>query len=106
MSSVFYDHLVNIHELHIEFDRLEIPAEERNELMRLADSTVHHEVFDLVMIELPNEHKEIFLERLSNDPSDINILNFLEERVPGIKDRIKERAERVTKDLLQELKKA
>lgn len=105
MSSVFYDHLITIHDLHVEFDRLEIPVLERGELMRLADSTVHHEVFDLLMIEIPEQHHKEFLEKFSEDPGDPSLLTFIKEKSPGIEDKIKNRIEKVKQDLLKETKK-
>jgi hypothetical protein len=101
---VFYDHLVNIHELHVEFDRLDLPVKERNEMVGLADSAVHHEVFDLLMVEIPQEHRTIFLESFSNDPGDDTILVFLKRRVPDIEDKIRARAEEVKRSFIEEIR--
>lgn len=103
--SVFYDRLVNIHELHIEFDRLELPVPERNELIKIADSTIHHEVFDLIMIELPKEHKVYFLEIFSSDPADPKILDFLKEKIPGFEDKVKARATQIKEELAKHVRK-
>lgn len=100
----FYDHLVNIHELHIEFDRLDVPIEDRNEMVGLADSAVHHEVFDLLMVEIPEAHREIFLESFSNDPGDDTILVFLKRRVPDIEEKIRSRAEEVKRFFIEDVR--
>jgi hypothetical protein len=99
---IFYDNLVNLHDLHLKFDKMDVPVEERAELIELADSAVHHEIFDLIMIEVPDEHRTIFLESFGNDPSDESILVFLKLRVPGIEDKIKERAEAVKRSLIED----
>ena len=103
--NVFYDHLINIHDLHIEFDRLDLPIPERNELMKLADSTVHHEVFDLIMIELADEHRSYFLEVFSTDPGDPELLQFITSHIPDAEGKIKSRADKVKEDLLAEVGK-
>jgi hypothetical protein len=100
---IFYDNLVNLHDLHVEFDRLDVPVEEREELVNLADSAMHHEIFDLIMFEVPDEHREIFLESFGNDPSDESILVFLRIRVPGIEDKIRQRAEAVKRSFIEDL---
>lgn len=102
--NVFYDHLINIHDLHIELDRYELSTEERNELMKLADSAVHHEVFDLLMIELPEEHKVVFLERFATDPSDPELMEFIKSHIPQAEDKIKARSDKVKKDLTEKLR--
>lgn len=102
--NVFYDHLVNIHELHLEFDRVDIPVAERNELIKMADSTVHHEVFDLLMVEIPDEHRRFFLESFSTDPGNPQILDFLKRAIPGVEDKIKSRAEAVKNELASQMR--
>jgi hypothetical protein len=102
--NIFYDHLVNIYELHLEFDRLSLPIGNRRELMRLADSAVHHEVFNLLMVEIPEEHKAYFLEVFAKDPGDEHLLAWLKEKTPGIEDKIKDRASLVKSQLIQEIR--
>lgn len=102
--NVFYDHLVSIHDLHIEFDRLDLPVAERNELMKLADSTIHHEVFDLIMVELPEDRKAVFLEVFSTDPSDPELLKMVKTHIPDAEEKIKSRAARVKEELTKEIR--
>lgn len=103
--NVFYDQLINIHDLHIEFDRLDLPIEHRNELMQLVDSSVHHEIFDLIMVELPQEHRTYFLEVFSTNPSDPVLLDFLRDNVPGIEEKITTRANEVREGFAEEVRK-
>lgn len=105
MTYVFYDHLINIHELHIEFDRLNVQIKDRNDLMKLADSAVHHEVFDLVMVEIPASHKSYFLELFSTDPAHPKLLAFVTEKIPDFEAKAQERINRVKEELLAEVRK-
>ena len=102
--NVFYDHLVNLHELHITFDEVGIPLKHRKALIEMADSTMHHEIFDLLMIEIPSEHKTYFLEIFSDDPSDVRILEWLKSKVPDVENKIKNRAEEVKTNLKNEVR--
>lgn len=105
MTYVFYDHLINIHELHIEFDRLNVPIKDRNDLMKLADSTVHHEVFDLVMVEIPSAHKTYFLELFATDPGHPELFEFVTSKIPDFESKAKDRINRVKEELISEVRK-
>lgn len=102
--NVFYDNLINIHELHLELDSVGVPHSHRRALMELADSVVHHEVFDLIMVELPPAHHEHFLEIFAADPSDPEILNWLRVRIPDVETKIRARGESVKYDLKSKIR--
>ena len=102
--NIFYDNLVNLHELHLDFDRLEVPFEHRRELIDLADSTVHHEIFDLIMVALPANHHEGFLEIFSSDPSSPEIINWLRVRIPDVEEKIRTRGEIVKQDFRDKMR--
>jgi len=93
--NVFYDHLVRVYEIHVDLDELGLAPSEKNELVAMVDSAMHHEVFDLIMTELPGNHQVFFLETFATDPSDQAILEFLREKIPGIEDKIEDRAKDV-----------
>ncbi len=103
--NVFYDHLINIHGLHIEFDKLDLSVPDRNELIRLADSSVHHEVFDLIMIELPEEHRQVFLELFSTDPGDPVIMTLVSRHIPSVEEKIKARVSKLVNEFTEEVRK-
>lgn len=103
--NIFYDNLINIHELHLEFDRFEIPFEDRRELIDLADSAIHHEIFDLIMVELPEDHHDTFLQQFSADPSNVEILGWLRGHVPDVEEKIRARGHQVKEDLKAEMRK-
>lgn len=103
--NVFYDHLINIHDLHIEFDKLDLSVPDRNELIRLADSSVHHEVFDLIMIELPQQHRQVFLELLSADPGDPVIMTLASRHIPSVEEKIKARVSKLVNEFTEEVRK-
>jgi hypothetical protein len=104
--TIFYDNLINLHELNLEFDRLEVPFENRRELIDLADSTIHHEIFDLIMIELPKTHHAIFLKYFSDDPSSLEILGWLRGHIPDVEEKIRIRGSQIKEDFKNEMRKS
>src|SRR5438309_7527952 len=102
--NIFYDNLINLHELHLEFDRLEVPFEHRRDLVDLADSTVHHEIFDLIMVELPESHHTYFLQAFASDPSDAEILGWLRSHIPDVEDKIRSRGEEVKENFRAQIR--
>jgi hypothetical protein len=102
--NIFYDNLINLHELHLEFDRLEIPLEHRRELIDLADSTIHHEIFDLIMVELPEQQHVRFLQTFSSDPSDLEIMGWLRSHIPDVENKIRSRGNSVKEDFRAQMR--
>ena len=103
--SVFYDHLINLEELHQELLDFNFAVKEHYQLLQLADSTLHHEIVGVCLDCLPPEHHEYFLLRFKEQPNDPQILVFLKERDPEIESKIRSKStevkERIRKDLRQ-----
>lgn len=107
MSKVFYDHLIKIEEVVMEFDGQEIAIEEREELIGLIDQTIHHHTLVLILDHLPREHHETFLTRFHQTPHDPKLLLFLKENVSiDIEETIRTKAQQIKKEILQEIKKS
>lgn len=101
--SVFYDHLINLEELHQELLDFNFAVREHYQLLQLADSTLHHEIVGVCLDCLPTEHHEYFLVRFKEQPDDPSILVFLKEKEPDIENKIRSKStevkERIRKDL-------
>lgn len=107
MSKVVYDHLVIREEITAEIDLHAIPPEEREELIELVDQILHHNVLNLILSHLPEEHHEEFTKRLVENPADETLLDFLKERVKvDIHDEIKKHAAKIKKEILNDIKKS
>ena len=48
--SVFYDHLVGLDELHSELADFELPFKDHYELLNQADSILHNEILNVILI--------------------------------------------------------
>jgi len=86
--SVFYDHLVNLDEIHNALLQHDLPTKQHYHLLKIADSTFHNEILNVILAELPTEQHEFFLVEFQNKPDDPNHLVFLKQFSPKIEDKI------------------
>lgn len=106
MAKIFYDHLIQIEEIHIELDKYHLSVEERSELIQIIDETTHHRVLDTILTHLPKEKHEIFLKKFHAAPHDNSLLDFLKEDVKDIEDKIKLEAKKLKSEILSEIKRS
>ena len=107
MTKIFYDHLTVIEEVTSAFDKYSVPAEEREELEKLIDQTVHHEVLNTILTNLPKEKHEEFLTKFHAAPHDKELLEYLKKEIKiDIEKEISLQAKRIKKELLEEIKRA
>ena len=57
----FYTHIIDTSTLSLELGDMDLTPEERMHLVSLMDSNIHHTVLDLVLSELSESDKKIFL---------------------------------------------
>lgn len=97
----FYTRFITIESLHQELDNLDLSEEQRLHLANLIDSSLHHAILDEILGSLSDKDKKMFLALLSEDPENEKLLEFLNERIDGIEDKIK----KVSDDLVIEMHK-
>lgn len=107
MTKIFYDHLINIEEVIIELDQNDISIEERSEFISIIDETLHHNILDTILSNLPFEHHENFLTKFHKAPHDLDLIIYLRQ-VSGvdIEEKIKTKANEVKKEIISEIKKS
>lgn len=102
MSRLFYDHLLNLDELEKRVKKITKDKEEQHEIFRLVDEIVHHRVIGCILHQLPDEHHQDFLHKVSERPHDRSIISFLRERIAhDIEEFIKLEIHRVAIELLK-----
>ncbi len=107
MAKIFYDHLVLREEVIAELDRYNIAVEEREELVRLVDETLHHQVLEVILTHLPKEKHKEFLTRFHQAPHDEKLINYLKsETQVDIETEIQKTAQKTKKQLLSEIKRS
>lgn len=104
--SVFYDHLVGLDEIHNELLNFNLPTREHYHLLQIVDSTLHHEVLNVILLEIPQEAHEHFLVEFHNRPADPAHLEFLRQYSPEIEDKISSTANGVKSRILGEIRKS
>lgn len=106
MSKLFYDHLLVIEEIVTVVDEHKISGKDREEILKLIDQTLQHEILDVIFSYLPGEHHEEFLTKFHIAPHDPHLMQFLKDHaVVNIELAILDRANKTKTKLLKEIKK-
>ncbi|MBI4097101.1 MAG: hypothetical protein HY428_01670 [Candidatus Levybacteria bacterium] len=105
MKKHFYSHIVRMDTLHVELGSMDLSEEEREHLLSLADSNVHHAVMGTILSELSHEDKKIFL-RLSAIDDHNAIWRHLNKKIHDIQGKIKKAASEILTDLHQDIEEA
>lgn len=103
--SVFYDHLVGLDEMHSELADFELPFRDHYELLNQADSILHNEILNVILIILPVDYHEQFLKGFNERPQDHQHLVYLRQFDPGIDEKIQETARKTKEKIKEDLKK-
>lgn len=99
----FYTDLVDIQMLTIELDMLDISPDEKEHLIKVAKDTLHHAILDLILSELSEEDKIIFLRNHSENQHD-KVWEHLKTKVDNIESKIKSTVESLKKELHSDIK--
>ena len=100
----FYTKLITIEPLLEEMNSLELSQEEREHLSELIDSSLHHAILDQILSNLSDEDKRVFLKRFSDDPEDTGLLEFLNQKVENIEDKIKKTSDELVNKMHKDIK--
>lgn len=104
MSKIFYDHLVDVEEITRGLKKYVLQKEEYDELLQIADETLHHHVLNVILTHLPKEKHEIFLENFYAAPHDPKLLDFLKnEGLVEIESKIQSEVKKVKEEILAEI---
>lgn len=105
MKKHFYSHIVETSTVSLALGDMELSQNERLELLLLAHDNLHHTILDIVLSELSEEDKKMFLQHLAIDNHD-KIWELLKNKIENIEEKIKKVAEEVTKELHQDILEA
>ena len=67
MNKHFYSHLIDPEDIHNELEVLDLADDERNRIVLIFQSTLHHVVVDVLLEEMHDNHKHVFLGHIAND---------------------------------------
>jgi hypothetical protein len=100
--SVFYDHLLGLDEIHKAILDLDLPTKQHYHLLKIADSTLHHEVLNVILIEIPQAVHEHFLVAFHDRPHDSNHFEYIKQFSPEIEDKIQAASSETRERILAE----
>lgn len=99
----YYSHLIEIDTLHIALDSLDMKDEEKLEVKDLIEKNLYHTILEAILSELSEEDKKNFLSHLSEDDHE-KIWGLLNNQVKNVEEKIKTIAEKVKKDIHDDIK--
>lgn len=105
MEKHFYSHIVEVDSVYIALDLLDIKKEEREELIVIIESSVHHVVLDTVLSQLSEEDKKIFLSHVHGEKHDA-VWELLQKKTKDIEKKILKAVDKLKKDLHKDITKA
>lgn len=98
----FYSHLVEIESIIVELNQMDIGEKEKQHLLSLAESNLHHVILESILSELSEEDKKIFLVHLALDEHD-KIWHHLKGKIENIEEKIKTTGEELKKELHKDI---
>lgn len=105
MKNHFYSHIVETETISIALHEMDLAPEEKEHLLSLAHSSLHHIILDAVLSELSEEDKREFLHHVAHDKHD-EVWALLKRKIDNIEEKIKHAADLVTKQLHEDIKTA
>ncbi len=102
MKKHFYSHLVSMDTVVVKLDELGVTEDQKAHLLELIETNLHHTVMDLILSELTEEDKKIFLSHvIYNDHS--RTWEHLFEKVEKVEAKILDAAESLKEELHQDI---
>ena len=103
MKQVFYSHLISFDDLSADLSTLEISEDEKKHLLEIASSSVHYELINTALSNLPKEHKKDFLLHIHNEDHD-KAWNLLRDKTEGIEEKLKKTAKILKEEFKKDIK--
>ncbi len=103
---VWYQKIITIEPILKELNEMDLSEEERAHLSELLDSSLHHAILDEILSNLNEEDKKLFLKMLHTDSDNEKLVEFLNEKIDHIDDRVKKVADDLVKEMHSEVREA
>lgn len=102
-KKAFYHCLLKVETIFEQLKKMGLSSKEEREIWDLIEETIHTRTLQAILGKLPSEKHRDFLERFSQKPDDVAILDFLEAEVSDIRIHIKEVFEELEKGILKDI---
>ena len=98
----FYKDLIGLEGILQALDSLDLTAAQKDELIKIAEETIHHAILDMLLSELKDEHKrELLVLIVENEYQ--KIWEHLGKHIENSEEKIKEKAKEIEKQLLDDI---
>ncbi len=104
MKKSFYAHLAETEIVEQELDNLNLSEDEKKDLMQHVHSSIHYTVLDVVLSDLPENHKKKFVELVRENDHE-KIWEHVKENTLEIEEKIRSGIKVLTNEFLDEIKK-
>lgn len=98
----FYSHLIETSVLSLELGEMDLSKEERIHLVALIDSNLHSVILDVILSELSEKDKKIFLAHLATNDHD-KIWKHLRASIKNIEEKIQKTADNLKEELYKDI---
>lgn len=107
MSTLFFDHLVIREEIEFVLNSYVIDSVDRDELIAIIDSSLSHNVLNVILNFLPKERHPEFMANFRDAPADPAHMEYLKVHAhPEIEAEIKKQAAKIKAEILSEIRKS
>lgn len=103
MTHHFYSHLIEVDGLFTELDTLDITTEEKQDLVTIVESSIHHVVIDTLLSELSEEDKKTFLSHVASNKH-TEVWKLLTEKVDNVHEKIRTAVHGLKKEMHADIK--
>ena len=104
MKQHFYSHIIEVDSVYTVLDLMDLTTEEKNDLIVIVESTVHHVVIETVLSQLLENDKKSFLAHVVHDRHD-EVWKILDEKTKNIDKKIRKAVDTLKNDFHKDIKK-
>ncbi len=104
MAKVFYDHLISLNDILAELDQYNLSHDEKVDIVRTVDTTIHYHVVDAILTHLPKEKHQQFLKSFHRAPHDKKHLLYLKKHKQTIEEEMLRAIKKAKTEILSDLK--
>lgn len=102
MNKHFYSHIVDYSDLLDNLEDIQLSSKQRGNLAVIVESSLHHTIVDVILTQLHEDHRHIFLLHLIEDDHD-KIWGFLDEYIDDPKALIEQSAQSMFEDFKKDI---
>jgi len=104
MKKHFYSEVISLEVVVTTLDELAMSPKEKEHLTLLAEEMLHHKILDMVLTELNEEDKKVFLLLLLDESHD-QVWEHLTGKIEDLHTKLKSVAKEIEESLLEDIRK-